>query len=82
MARLAALRVMVSGYLKGYVRLRFSPPHSLRLVSRYPSANAREEAAKQRENVAQVAALDAAASKAEYETLIRDINALQRRAPK
>ena len=27
-------------------------------------------------------ALDAAASKAEYETLIRDINALQRRAPK
>lgn len=41
-----------------------------------------EDAAKERENVAQVAALDAAASKAEYEALIRDINALQRRAPK
>ena len=46
------------------------------------AALVREEAAKERENVAQVAALDAAASKAEYETLIRDINALQRRAPK
>ena len=46
------------------------------------AAFAREEVAKELESVAQVAALDAAAVKAEYESLIRDINALQRRAPK
>lgn len=41
-----------------------------------------EETLKEREMVTQAAALDAAAIKEEYETLISDINALQRRAPR
>ena len=42
----------------------------------------REDAVEGLERAAQVVALDAAAVKAEYETLIEGINALQRRAPK